>query len=107
MKTKNENIQQLWKEVGGQESITLTKYQFAMIFDYGYEYHKKSIDQNPNIETLSLADLHVLEKELAELVDNCTLPDKGLDNLDANGIKYNKKLTKVSLEIERRVKELI
>ncbi|MDB0600707.1 hypothetical protein PL373_06020 [Tenacibaculum maritimum] len=104
MKTKNEIIEQNWEELKGGDTVILTKYQFAMIFDYGYEYHKKYTEQNLSLEKLTLSDLHVLEKELSELVESCLLPNEELEELDDNGKKYNKALTEVSLEIEKRIK---
>ena len=103
MQTKNEKIEQTWNELKGGDTVTLTKYQFAMVFEYGYEYHKKSIKDNPSIENLSFSDLNAFEKELSELVVSCQLPD---GKLDKNGIKYDKTLTEVQIEIEDRIKRI-
>ncbi|WP_064968044.1 hypothetical protein [Tenacibaculum ovolyticum] len=97
---KNERIQEIWNELELDESIKLSKYQLAIIFDYGYQYYKTTLEDSNNLKQLSLADLQVLEAELSELVDGCTLPNK---ELDANGKKYNRKLNEVSLEMENRI----
>lgn len=97
MKTKNEAIKELWKETTKDSSISLTKYQLAMIFEYGWEHHKKKTESKNEIEALPLADLRVLEIELSELVDSCACAD--------TKTVYSQKLTKVSLIIANKVKE--
>ena len=35
--TKNERIKEIWEEIKTDENIKISKYQFAIIFEYGYE----------------------------------------------------------------------
>ena len=100
MNTKNKEIERIWEEVKEDNSITIDKYQLAVIFDRGYEYHKNTI-VNDDLKSLTLSDLNMLEKELSKLVEDCTLSKT--DKLDDNGKLYDKKLNEVSCEIERRI----
>ena len=101
-KTKNQELKELWDEFQQDESVKLTQYQLALIFEKGEHYCRKLYEERAtNINEMPLSDLRILESELDDLVDGSRLSN---GELDSEGLMYNSKLMRVHGVIEKRVK---
>ncbi len=99
-KTKNEELEQLWEEFKDDDTVKISQFQLALIFERGEYYCRKQTEEETELGKLSLSDLKALEVELSDLVEGSKCSN---GELDTEGVVYNSKLMLVHGAIERKV----